>query len=50
MLKVCCRQKLMVVLDLFPKLTLTDDKSSHSNAKKQWNKIIKVCIGYMYQN
>ena len=50
MLKICCGQTLMAVLNFFPKLTLTDDICSHFNAKKQQNKILKVCNRYMYKN
>ena len=50
MLKICCMQKFMAVLNLFPKLTLTDDICSHFNAKKHQNKILKVRNRYMYKN
>ena len=50
MLKICCMQKLMAVLNLFPKLTVTDYICSHFNVKKEQNKILKVCNRYMYKN
>ena len=50
MLKICCMRKSMAVLNLFPKLTLTDDICSHFNAKKKQNKTLKVCNRYIYKN